>query len=178
MKTLLIVLLSVTAFSVKSQTSKIKTITIGSSMNIQNDWAFKIMTIQSEDSDADYIQGFEFTWGYKYVLKIKETILKNPPMDGSSIEYALIKVISKTKVPATYEFNMRLERDLYLGGGEDQVNNFIAVNDSTFSYFEKIEIEVPSKLRADFNKIMIDGESRKGIFVFINEKKIKLIGFE
>lgn len=48
----------------------------------------------------DQIEGFNYEEGYFYELKVKVTQVKNPPADGSSLYYTLIKVVSKTKVEA------------------------------------------------------------------------------
>jgi heat shock protein HslJ len=42
------------------------------------------------------IQGFNHEPGYTYRLRIRETVVDNPPADGSSIVWALIAVESKT----------------------------------------------------------------------------------
>ncbi len=44
------------------------------------------------------IEGFEHQAGYLYQLKIKKTQVENPPADGSSIRYQLIKLIGKQKL--------------------------------------------------------------------------------
>jgi heat shock protein HslJ len=41
------------------------------------------------------IQGFNYEAGNMYKLKIRETKVKNPPADGSSIKRTLVKVLSK-----------------------------------------------------------------------------------
>jgi hypothetical protein len=46
----------------------------------------------------DSIEGFDYEPGYIYHLKVKKQKIKNPPMDGSSISYRLVKTISKEKV--------------------------------------------------------------------------------
>ncbi|MDH6254227.1 hypothetical protein M2347_003954 [Chryseobacterium sp. H1D6B] len=43
------------------------------------------------------IDGFTYEPGYEYVLKVKTEKIANPPADGSSIKYTLIKQVSKTK---------------------------------------------------------------------------------
>lgn len=43
------------------------------------------------------IRGFDFEPGFHYQLKIRKTEVKNPPVDGSSIQYKLLKMISKEK---------------------------------------------------------------------------------
>ena len=41
------------------------------------------------------IEGFDYEPGYEYVLDVKEERIENPPADGSSIKYILVKQISK-----------------------------------------------------------------------------------
>lgn len=43
------------------------------------------------------INGFTYEPGYEYVLKVKTQKIANPPADGSSIKYTLLKQISKIK---------------------------------------------------------------------------------
>ncbi len=174
MKFILFILLS--SIIGKGQTDRTQIITIEPYMAVTNAAFFKTMVVKSNDCAADFIQGFNFQWGYSYKLKIKIHKLKNPPEDGSDTDYILLKTISKTKVPDTYQFKMLLDRDLYLGEGE-QTNNFKSINDSTYSYFDKIEIEVTSSLKNEFNKIVNEGQVRHGNFVFIRPTKIKLIEF-
>ncbi|CAA7386907.1 DUF4377 domain-containing protein [Chryseobacterium fistulae] len=44
-----------------------------------------------------HIQGFNYVAGYEYVLRVKVQHIANPPADGSSIAYTLVKVVSKVK---------------------------------------------------------------------------------
>lgn len=46
----------------------------------------------------DNIEGFNYEPGYEYLLTVGTTKIENPPADGSSIKYTLIKQISKTKI--------------------------------------------------------------------------------
>lgn len=41
------------------------------------------------------INGFDYEPGYEYVLDVKEERIENPPADGSSVSYTLVKQISK-----------------------------------------------------------------------------------
>ena len=43
------------------------------------------------------IEGFNYEPGLEYNVKVEKTAIENPPVDGSSIRYKLIKVISKEK---------------------------------------------------------------------------------
>ena len=44
------------------------------------------------------IEGFDYEEGFEYVLKVRKYHIANPPADGSSIGYSLIKIKSKVKV--------------------------------------------------------------------------------
>lgn len=43
------------------------------------------------------IDGFDYEPGYRYKLKVNVTKVKNPPADASSLNYKLVKVLSKKK---------------------------------------------------------------------------------
>lgn len=45
----------------------------------------------------DDINGFSFESGYLYNLLVQKNTLSNPPQDASSIQYDLIKILSKEK---------------------------------------------------------------------------------
>lgn len=44
------------------------------------------------------IEGFDYEEGFEYVLTVRKYNIANPPADGSSVGYALIKIKSKVKV--------------------------------------------------------------------------------
>ncbi|WP_062053592.1 DUF4377 domain-containing protein [Aquimarina longa] len=45
----------------------------------------------------DTITGFEYEAGYLYEIEVIITKIENPPADGSSLRYTLVKIISKEK---------------------------------------------------------------------------------
>lgn len=51
----------------------------------------------------DTINGFEFEPGFEYVLQVQVEQIENPPADGSSLQYTLIQVVSKTPADLTIE---------------------------------------------------------------------------
>ena len=60
------------------------------------------MIIRTQNGEETYlflgqIKDFTYEKGYEYKLLVKEKHLANPPQDGGSIEYTLIKEISKEK---------------------------------------------------------------------------------
>src|SRR5690606_6198992 len=46
------------------------------------------------------IEGFTFEDGWRYRLQVAVTPVKNPPADGSSLRYQLVRVLDK--MPVTY----------------------------------------------------------------------------
>lgn len=169
--TLFLLLISIIG---KSQADKIKTITVEPYMAVTNVAFGKELKLKASDRGAEFIQGFKFEWGYSYNLKIKVHKLKSPLEDGSDTDYILIKTISKTKVPDNYEFRMLLDMKRYRDL-DDTLTNFKTINDSTYNYFEKIDIEIASPIKTEFKKAMAEAQERYGNFVFISPTKIKLI---
>lgn len=43
----------------------------------------------------DEIEGFQHEKGFEYILEVEQEKIENPPADGSSIRYKLIKIVSK-----------------------------------------------------------------------------------
>ncbi|GHA59633.1 DUF4377 domain-containing protein [Pontibacter akesuensis] len=46
----------------------------------------------------DRIEGFQYEEGFTYVLRVRVEKVENPPADGSSRKYILLKIISKDEV--------------------------------------------------------------------------------
>jgi hypothetical protein len=175
MKIRLVILLLFSSNIGKSQTDKIQLITIEPYMIVTNGAFYKELCLKSNDSDAEFIQGFNFEWGYSYKLRIKVHKLKNPPEDGSETDYILATTVSKTKVPDNYQFRMLLDTKVYPDLDTTTWSNIKPVNDSTYNYFDKIDIEIPSSLKNEFKKTMTEEQERYGNFVFISPTKVKLI---
>ena len=49
------------------------------------------------------IEGFEFEPGFVYDLQIEKTRIENPPADGLSFSYRLVRIVSKTGVECSFE---------------------------------------------------------------------------
>jgi hypothetical protein len=59
------------------------------------------MVIRDADNEQaglfyDAIDGFHFEWGYRQTLQVDRRRILNPPADGPSIEYTLVKTLEKT----------------------------------------------------------------------------------
>lgn len=44
----------------------------------------------------DPIEGFDFEAGFHYTIEVRRRRVRNPPADGSSFRYTLIRVLEKT----------------------------------------------------------------------------------
>ena len=44
------------------------------------------------------IEGFTYERGHEYELRVRRTILANPPQDGSDRRYELVRIVSDTTV--------------------------------------------------------------------------------
>ena len=90
----------------------------------QNYEHFKRLVLDSPDSEAEYIKGFDFEWGYAYKLKVKETKI-GPLSDGTNFEYSLVKIVKKEKVSDTINFLLVIDPLVrYTKLDEDGIENF------------------------------------------------------
>ena len=179
MKFLIASFLALATIYSNGQTVANKTITLDPYLSFQNYEHFKRLTLSSPNSPIEYLDGFEFSWGYKYELSIIETELGEWLSDGTQFEYSLNKVISKTKVPDSSQFKLFIDPNRYyneLDSSEQDMNITLKrLNDSTYLYFDEVEIEIPVNLRKKFNEILKGKAAKLGRFIFIDDKRIRLI---
>ena len=162
-----------------SQKVLYKTITIKPFMYTQNYEHFKRLVMDSPESEAEFIDGFDFEWGYYYTLRVKE-IEVGPLSDGTRYDYTLLKVISKEEVPDSVTFMMSIDPLRYYSKlEENDIDNYTLsqLNDSTYLYMDKIEIEIPKKLQEYFIKKINNEIYFRGNFQFVNAKRIRLVNF-
>ena len=168
-------LLAVPIFGQKVST---KTIKIDPYLSFENYEHFKRLTLSSPNSSIDYLDGFDFEWGYQYTLKVNETELSEWLSDGTRLELDFIKIMSKIKVADSTEFSLYIDPKRYyyeLDSSEQYLNVTLEkLDDSTYSYFAKVKIEVPEHLRRPFEQLIENNTPKNGRFIFINEQKVRL----
>ena len=160
-----------------AQNVQIKTITVEPYMSTENYEHFKRMGLNSSDSHARYVDGFDFDWGYRYTLSVKR-IKIGPLSDGTMYEFSHIETLSKTKVSDSLTFVLSVDPLMYYNfQKEDSLANFTLkeLNDSTFLYMDLVELEVPSCFLQKFLKYTKDGTAFRGHFNFVNKRRIRLI---
>lgn len=105
LKSILIIFITVLSFSSCEDSENIlpleKTYIVASKrVNCQAEGVQKCYIIKEKGTQNwqyfySSIIGFSYTEGFEYELLISEKEIDNPPQDASSIEYTLLKVISK-----------------------------------------------------------------------------------
>ena len=162
------------------QQAVVKEIKIEPYMYTQNYEHFKRLVFESPDSEAEYVDGFDFEWGCFYTLKVKEIYLGELP-DGTNYEYSLLKVISKEKVSDTVIFKMFVDPLRYYHKLEENgVSNYTLsqLDDSTYLYMDKVEIEIPHNFLEYFRKNTNNEIGFRGNFKFVNGNRIRLVSIQ
>jgi hypothetical protein len=148
MKKLLILSLWLLGFCLQANATR-DTIVVEPYMQLVYDAFFKKLELKTDVPFCGEIKNFKFEWGYTWVLVVDVKKIDNPMQDASNVECKLVKVLSKVPVDDDYEFQLRLESEMYLGPGE-QTNTFVKLSEGKYEYFENIIIEVPLSLIEDF----------------------------
>lgn len=115
------------------------------------------------------ISGFDYEWGHVYELKIEERPVENPPQDGSSIDFKLREVISKTRVDDAVTFEILLKSTMYGIQGLEQMTS-----DSTYLFSYDVTIACASLCEALSNAFESEGEVT-GVFKHIDGATIELL---
>jgi len=100
--------------------------------------------------------------------------------DGTRYDYSLLKVISKEKVADTVIFKMSIDPLRYYSIlDEDGISNYTLnqLNDSTYLYMDKVEIEIPQKHLEFFMKKTENEVGFRGNFKFVNGRRIRLVSY-
>jgi hypothetical protein len=178
-KSVFVMVIASYSLNVYAQKTRTKMITVEPYLVFQNYEHFKRLTLSSSDSNAEYIDDFTFEWGYLYKLKVIETEFEEWLSDGTRFHYRLDTIVSKTKMQDDCTFNLFIDPEKYYTSAESDdslINNTIKkVNDSTFLYFDNVEIEIPEKLKSKFYELVAAKKTAIGQFTYIDENRIKLI---
>ncbi len=175
---LLCYLAYLTAFG---QTLSEKTITIDPYLSFQNYEHFKRLTLSSPDSPIEFLENFNFEWGYSYQLRVIEIQLEEKYSDGTAYEFAFQSMVSKNKMPDSTAFPLFIDPLRYYfieESMEEEDNNTLRqINDSTYSYFNKVELIIPRHLESQMEQILESKQGKRGTFQFVDAKRIRLVGF-
>ncbi len=180
MKNIILIFILLNGFVLNAQTISTKVVTVKPYMSLQNYEHFKRMVLNSNDIHIESIEGFNFEWGYDYKLKIQVTKLAQEWSDGTRYEHKLLKVLSKTKALPETTFKMRVDPMRYYSfEAEDSTMNYTLsqINDSTYRYCEKVDLEIPAAFRPTFKKLSKSETGRNAIFNFTPEGRARFVKF-
>ncbi len=86
------------------------------------EYPIECMLVMTEDDRSDWsplsfqgIQGFSYERGHEYELRVKRTIMANPPADGSDRYYELVRIVSDilvTEPEVSVDENIVSEEDI------------------------------------------------------------------
>jgi hypothetical protein len=180
--TFLLILITLSAFTqeiekisnIEKDIVREQTIIIEPYMKLSNDAFFMSLTLVSDNPYGDYVKGFDFEWGYRYQLKVKETIFANPPQDISNRTFELIEVVFQK--PSLEEFEIILVNEFYLSNPKEK--SISKIKAGLYRYHDTMEFNVPPKLRAVFDRKMKKKIFCKGYFVFEKYGKINIVRIE
>lgn len=163
------------SFSYEKDIVSERTVIIEPYKQLSNGAFFMDLTLVSDNPYIDYIEGFDFEWGYRYQLVVQETIFANPPQDASDRTFELVKVNYQIKA---YEepFTLTLINEKYLSNPSDE--SIIKLKNGYYNYHDSMTFFVPPKLRAEFNRKMKQKMYCKGLFQFDKQGKIYLVKIE
>ena len=151
------------------------TVNIDPYKRVSNGAFFQVITLHSEECFVEYLSELNYEWGYAYNVTLKETHLANPPEDGSSYHYDLISINSKTKAPKDQVFSLLITKNLYLSRGEEEVENLVLVNDSTYRYMDEINILFTPQQKKHFDMVIEKDHYLRAKFVFDQPGFIRMV---
>ena len=121
---------------------------------------------------SNVISGFDYELGYVYEIDVQKKHIENPMIDRPNVDYSLIRILSKTKVPQETTFDIALTIK-YSNGFETLVNN----KTSKFSLLGGTEIDCGNLCDLLDEKIN-NQTGLVGTFVHIDDKTIRLISLK
>jgi hypothetical protein len=119
---------------------------------------------------SNFISGFDYELGHVYDIEVQKKHVKDPMIDMPNIEYSLIRILSKTKIPQATTFDINLTVS-YSNGFESLVKK----NEmSIFSLLGETEIDC-GDLCGILEENIENQNGLIGTFAHIDNKTIELL---
>jgi hypothetical protein len=171
MKTVLLILF-VGLFAVSFAQGKDKvdqiTVTIEPYKHVTNSVFYTFLALTCSDRGVEYIDGFNFEWGYIYELELKRTKLAQPMEDARDTDYHLIKVISKKAVADSITFETYLSGWVQLAPNvKDDTGAFTFNNDGTCTYLGEMTFNYANEFEEKLRALNRSEGHKKGAFMFL-----------
>ena len=95
------------------------------------------------------IRGFTYQWGYRYLIRVEDTDIENPPADGSSIRRILLDVLSRTPAEEGLAF------DITVAGGTTA-----EVSPDVYAIEDEARVRCPDTLACEDLRSLVVGGAR------------------
>tara|TARA_R110002072_G_scaffold281965_2_gene444650 strand:- start:23543 stop:24085 length:543 start_codon:yes stop_codon:yes gene_type:complete len=144
------------------------TITIKPYKHTTNGAFHTFLALTCSDRGVEFIDEFDFEWGFSYELKVKRTRLAQPMEDAGDTDYQLIKVISKKATPDSTIFKVHLTGWVQLAPNiKDDNGAFIFNNDGTCTYLSEMTFNYPRELEEKLKTLNKSEGYIRGTFMFL-----------
>ena len=171
MKTLLqILFVGLFTFSFAQEKDRVDDIkvTIEPYKRATNGAFFTFLALKGSDQRIEYIDGFDFEWGYIYELELKRTKLAQPMQDAGDTDYHLIKTISKKAVADSTTFKTNLVGWVQLAPNiEDDSGAFTFNNDGTCTYLSEMTFNYTNEFEGKLRSLNKAEGYKKATFMFL-----------
>jgi hypothetical protein len=160
--------LSVISFAQrKDKVDQIK-VTIESYKHTTNGAFYTFLALSCSDRSVEFIEGFDFEWGYIYELKLKRTKLAQPMEDAGDTDYNLIKIISKKAVADSTTFITHLNGWVQLSPNTKEDTGALIFNkDGTCTYLGEMTFNYANKFEKKLKGLNKTEGHMKGTFMFL-----------
>jgi hypothetical protein len=147
------------------------TITIDPYKHTTNGAFHTFLALTCSNHSVEYINGFDFEWGYSYELKVKRTKLAQPLEDAGDTDFHLIKVISKKAVTDSTTFKIDLKGWVELPpNGKEDTGAFTFNNDGTCTYLGEMTFNYANEFEGKLKALNKTEGYKKGSFIFLKGK--------
>ena len=147
------------------------TVTIEPYKHATNGAFHTFLALTCSDRGVEYIDGFDFEWGYTYKLELKQIKLAQPMEDAGDTDYHLIKVISKEAVADSTTFKTNLIGWVQLAPNlKDDTGAFAFNKDGTCTYLGEMTFNYAKELEEKLKAINKTDGYKKATFMFLNGK--------
>jgi len=144
------------------------TITVEPYKHATNGAFLTFLALTCSDRGVEYIDGFNFEWGYIYELELKRTKLAQPMEDFGDTDYHLIKVISKKAVADSTTFKVHLNGWVQLSPNvKDDTGAFIFNNNGTCTYLGEMTFNYANEFEERLKVLNKTEGYKKGTFIFL-----------
>ena len=130
---------------------------------------YTFLALKCSDRSVEYIDGFDFEWGYNYELELKRIKRAQPMEDAGDTDYDLKKIISKKAVADSITFKTLLVGWVQLAPNiEDDQGAFAFNNDGTCTYLGEMTFKYTNEFEMKLRALNKSEGYKKGVFMFLN----------